>query len=228
MVPVGPQHLPLIIRRLPNATRMTLRLAPDGSEIRLSIPRWARSAEALAFVRSRSDWLAHQLAALPVANPLAPGAILPYRGTPHAIVHAPRLPRRPRLDAGLLHIGGPLETLEKRLARWLEAQAREHFAQDLADYCPLAGVPIPALALSRARRRWGSCSANGIVRLNWRLIMAPDMVRRSVVAHEVAHLIHFDHSPRFHTLLGELFEGDLSAANGWLKREGRSLYSPFG
>ena len=58
--------------------------------------------------------------------------------------------------------------------------------------------------------------------------MAPDAVRRSVVAHEVAHLIHFDHSPRFHALLGELFEGDLPAANAWLKQHGRGLYQPFG
>jgi predicted metal-dependent hydrolase len=53
-------------------------------------------------------------------------------------------------------------------------------------------------------------------------------VRRSVVAHEVAHLVHFDHGPRFRTLLGDLFEGDLAAADLWLKREGRSLYLPFG
>jgi predicted metal-dependent hydrolase len=58
--------------------------------------------------------------------------------------------------------------------------------------------------------------------------MAPDFARRSVVAHEVAHLVHFDHSPRFHTLLANLFEGDVSEANAWLKREGRGLYLPFG
>jgi predicted metal-dependent hydrolase len=58
--------------------------------------------------------------------------------------------------------------------------------------------------------------------------MAPDAVRRSVVAHEVAHLTHFDHSPAFHAHLEALFEGDLPAANRWLKREGRSLYAHFG
>ena len=64
--------------------------------------------------------------------------------------------------------------------------------------------------------------------MNWRLIMAPDAVRRSVVAHEVAHLIHFDHSPAFHALLAELFEDDIDAANRWLKANGRRLYSYFG
>jgi predicted metal-dependent hydrolase len=64
--------------------------------------------------------------------------------------------------------------------------------------------------------------------MNWRLAMAPDEVRRSVVAHEVTHLVHFDHSPRFHAMLGDLFEGDLNGANRWLKRHGRGLYGPLG
>ena len=58
--------------------------------------------------------------------------------------------------------------------------------------------------------------------------MAPDAVRRSVVAHEVAHLVHFDHSREFHALLARLFEGDVAEANRWLKAEGRSLYAWFG
>src|SRR5690606_31454943 len=114
------------------------------------------------------------------------------------------------------------------LRRWLEGEARPLLAEDLAHYCALAGRDAPKLALSNARRRWGSCAANGAIRINWRLIMAPDCVRRSVVAHEVAHLVHFDHSARFHALLRELFEGDLAAANAWLKREGQNLYRPFG
>jgi predicted metal-dependent hydrolase len=125
-------------------------------------------------------------------------------------------------------IGGPPESVPARLARWLEAEAKRCFAHDLAEYCATAGVPVPGLALSRAQRRWGSCAANGTIRINWRLIMAPDAVRRSVVAHEVAHLSHFDHSPAFHAHLGTLFEGDIASANAWLKRHGRGLYQPFG
>ena len=51
---------------------------------------------------------------------------------------------------------------------------------------------------------------------------------RAVIAHEVAHLVHFDHSPGFHAFLGELFEGEVEAANAWLKKEGRGLYAFFG
>lgn len=228
MVQAGERLLPIVIRRLPQARRMTLRLAPDGSEARISMPRWGRTAEALAFARSRADWLAGQLAALPAPDPVRAGARIAFRGDRVEIVHCPAAPRRPQLDGMAIRIGGPEESLERRLRRWLESEARALLAQDLAEYCLRAGRQVPRLALTSARRRWGSCSAAGTIRINWRLIMAPDHVRRSVVAHEVAHLVHLDHSPRFHALLAELYEGDIAEANAWLKAEGRGLYAPFG
>lgn len=227
-IEIAGRVLPIVVRRLGQARRMTLRLAPDGSEVRLSIPQWGRTAEALAFARSRCDWLAAQLAALPAARAPQPDGTLAYRGETLRIAHAPARRRRPELIDGAIHIGGPAESLQGRLKRWLETEARALLAGDLAHYCARAGRPVPRLALTAAQRRWGSCGADGAIRINWRLIMAPDFVRRSVVAHEVAHLVHFDHSPRFHALLAELFEDDIAEANAWLKREGRGLYSAFG
>ena len=94
-------------------------------------------------------------------------------------------------------------------------------------YCDRAGLPPAQVRLSRAKRRWGSCSSKGVLRLNWRLVQAPDFVRRSVVAHEVAHLVHFDHSPAFHALLDTIYEGEIEDANRWLKQHGRTLYASF-
>jgi predicted metal-dependent hydrolase len=227
-VDLGEAVLPIVIRRLAHARRMTLRLAPDGSEVRVSMPNWGRTAEALAFARSRKSWLAQQLSAIPKAQVPQPGGIVPYRGRGLRIEHRPEAPRRAVPLGDAIRIGGPAEGLAARLRRWLEREARTALAADLAEYCQCAGVPAARLALSNARRRWGSCGPDGAIRINWRLIMAPDFVRRSVVAHEVAHLVHFDHSPRFHAFLAELFEGDMAAANSWLKREGRGLYAMFG
>lgn len=225
---LGGRAVPVEVRRLAHARRLTLRLAADGSAVRVTIPRWTPTREALEFARSRSDWLERQLDRLVPAVALAPGGTLPWRGEPLRLVHDQVAKRGVLIEPGLVRVGGAAESVVPRLRRWVHAEARAMFAADLADYAPQAGVPVPALALTSAQRRWGSCSTGGVVRLNWRLAMAPDAVRRSVVAHEVAHLIHFDHSPRFHALLGDLFEGDLAAANAWLKQHGRSLYAPFG
>ncbi|MEY4671213.1 MAG: hypothetical protein RLZZ415_1092 [Pseudomonadota bacterium] len=227
-VEVEGRLMPVTVRRNATARRMTMRLAPDGSEIRITLPRWGRSAEALEFARSKADWLAEQLAKVPAAPIMQNGSTLPYRGRLLGLQHEPAAPRNVRLGEETLQVGGPADGLSRRLQRWLEGEALRMLTEDLSYYCLRDGRRAPPLALSRAQRRWGSCAADGTIRINWRLIMAPDAVRRSVVAHEVAHLTHFDHSPAFHAHLAALFEGEIDAANRWLKREGRSLYAHFG
>lgn len=227
-VEIGGRLVPLALRRTPSARRMTMRLAPDGSEVRITLPRWGRSAEALQFARSKADWLNAQFNALPQAAALANGTNLNFLGEALALRHDPATSRRVTLGEGELRVGGPAESLAPRLTRWMQGEARRLLTQDLSYYCLRAEVPVPRLMLSSAQRRWGSCARDGTIRLNWRLVMAPPAVRRSVVAHEVTHLIHFDHSPRFHALLETIYEGDIRAANRWLKREGRGLYAPLG
>lgn len=227
-VELGGRTLPIALKRNPRARRLTLRIAPDGSEVRVTLPRWCRSAEALAFVHARSGWLADQLAKVPPRRPPAPGGTLLHRGREMTIDWRPDAARKPRIEGERMIVGGPHETLARRLQRWLEAEALLLLEADLADYCARAGIAPRALRLTRAQRRWGSCSTGGTVRINWRLVQAPDAVRRSVVAHEVAHCLHFDHGPQFHALLGELFEGDLGQADAWLRREGPGLYAAFG
>ncbi|WP_066560722.1 M48 family metallopeptidase [Croceicoccus bisphenolivorans] len=221
-------EIALRIRRHPTARRLTLRLAPDGSEVRVTIPRWAPFSEARAFALSRTEWLAGQRRAVPQRAPVMPGSTVAYRGRALAIEWQALLPRRPAILGNTIRVGGPAEGIEQRLRRWLESEALALCGTDLAYFCDIACQPVPDLRLSRAQRRWGSCSSSGTVRINWRLVMAPDHVRRSVVAHEVAHLVHFDHSPAFHALLAQIYDGDIAEADRWLKRHGRTLHAAFG
>lgn len=228
MIALGDDLLPLVVRRLRHARRITLRLASDGSEARVSMPEWGHTSDAIRFAEERRDWLAAQLARMAPPVQIEPGAALPYRGETLQVAWDGTATRRPILDDGTVVMGGPREAMESRLRRWLEAEALHHARADLADYCARAGHDLPRLTLSNAQRRWGSCSSGGVIRINWRLIMAPDFVRRSVVAHEVAHMTHFDHSPAFHAHLAALYEAPIAPANRWLKHEGRSLYRLFG
>lgn len=227
-VQVGDRELPLVVRRLRHARRMTLRLSPDGSEVRISIPSWGRIGDAEAFAQERAGWLERQTQTLPPAAEPEPGATLPFRGETLIIEWEATAPRKPVLDDGQVVVGGPRDALARRLRQWLEAEALRLSGEDLAHFCDRAGQSTPALALSRAQRRWGSCAADGSIRINWRLIMAPDFVRQSVVAHEVAHLVHFDHSPAFYRVLEDIYGSSVNEANRWLKAHGRSLYRHFG
>jgi predicted metal-dependent hydrolase len=228
VVDIGGRSMPLLIRRHAKAKRMTMRLSPDGGAIRITMPRWAASSEAMVFIKLRQDWLEEQVGKLPEPTIPEPGDIFAYCGRDVLIDWQAKARRRPRLEDDRLVLGGPTESLQKRISKWLENEAKQVLACDLTHYCDVAECEVPELRLSRAQRRWGSCSGKGTIRINWRLIQAPEPVRRSVVAHEVAHLFHFDHSPDFHALLARLFEGDIAEADHWLKTKGRSLYAQFG
>jgi predicted metal-dependent hydrolase len=220
--------VPIVLRRHPRARRLTLRLAPDGSEVRITMPGWARSAEAIAFAHARRDWLTGQIAKIPMRRSPEPGDTINLRGVPHVIEWQEGATRIPSIVDRKVSLGGPQHAIEGRLARWLQKQALALLEADAAYYCEVAQLDIVPVSLSRAQKRWGSCSDKKRLRINWRLIQAPDDVRRSVVAHEVAHLVHFDHSPQFYALLGEIFEGNLKSADLWLKENGRDLYIQFG
>lgn len=227
-IELGGKRVPIVLRRMHNARRLTLRLAPDGSAVRITLPAWAEGREAIAFAHARAEWLAAQLARLPARSAPEPGSAVHYRGASLRLAWEPGAPRRPVVDGGALRLGGSQTGIESRVRRWLETEALRLCEADMREYCAAARLdPVP-VGLSRAQRRWGSCSDKSRIRINWRLVQAPDHVRRSVVAHEVAHLVHFDHSPAFHTLLAAIFEGEISAADRWLKEHGRSLYASFG
>ena len=227
-VDLGGRTLPVAIRRNARARRLTLRLAPDGTEVRVTLPRWCATREALAFVHARTGWLEEQLGKVPAALPPAPGGRLLYRGRKLAIEWREAGRRTPAPDGETIAVGGPRSNLSARLRRWLEREAIRLMTDDVGDFAARAGIAAPELRLTRAQRRWGSCSTSGTVRINWRLVQAPDDVRRSVVAHEIAHCLHFDHSPAFHAALARIFDGDLAAADAWIKAHGRELYAAFG
>lgn len=94
--------------------------------------------------------------------------------------------------------------IEARVITWLRQQALTHFSVRCRDYSTRLGVTDPVVQLSNARTRWGSCHADGRIRMHWRLIQAPPAWIDYVAAHEVAHLRHMNHSPSFWRTVAEL------------------------
>jgi predicted metal-dependent hydrolase len=197
--------------------------APRG-ELRLTLPRRTNIARALRWASEQQDWLAEQVgkAALPVL--VGPGASVPVFGVQRHVDWTPSAPRAIRLDGDALRLGGPAETVGRRIERWLKGQALDLMGCESRQIAALAKLAVGRIGVGDPRSRWGSCTATGDLRYSWRLVMAPDHVRRATVAHEVAHLRHMDHGPDFHALVDELHDGDVAAARGWLRREGRGLH----
>jgi len=215
---------PLQLRRSKQARSIIVSADTVKGVVRLTLPSYASEQQALRFAQSKADWLNERFAEAVPPVPVEDGGQIAFLGEPCIIRWSPDFARTPVLVEDEIRLGGPHEHIESRILRWLKTQARTIFADDLQFYCSRAGTDLPRLAVGDARRRWGSCSGRQSIRLSWRLVMAPPHVRRSVVAHEVAHLTHMDHSRRFYALLDDIFESDRRVADRWLKDHGRGLH----
>jgi predicted metal-dependent hydrolase len=206
------------------ARRLRLRVDPRTRAVLLTVPKRVSQRRALAWAAGHEAWIAAQLAGIPPAIDFAPGAIVPLYGLPHRLDWDPALPRRIERGEGRLVAGGPREGLERRLLRWLQAHARDLLDRETREFAGAAGVKTSRVGIGDPVSRWGSCSASGAIRYSWRLILAPEAVRRATVAHEVAHLVHLNHGPEFHALVERLYGADPKPARRWLKREGAALH----
>jgi predicted metal-dependent hydrolase len=103
-----------------------------------------------------------------------------------------------RIDLIGVTIGEPKEErIAARVQQWLKREALTDFAARTHRVCQQHAITPPRMMLSSAKHRWGSCNSKREVRLNWRLIQASPEIIEYVICHELAHLKHMDHSPRF-------------------------------
>lgn len=214
------------VRLVHHAQSRRYKLIFDGArgELRLTLPRRANAARALKWASEQQDWLAAQVGKADAPVIIAPGATVPVFGVPRRIDWSPAAPRAVRLTEDALVVGGPVETVARRIERWLKAVALDVMARESHEIAGNAGLKVGRIGVGDPRSRWGSCTHDGDLRYSWRLVMAPDHVRRATVAHEVAHLRHMDHGPAFHALVDALHDGDVGMARAWLRREGRGLH----
>lgn len=235
--PPEPGHLTLArpdglltvdLRRRAAARRMTLRVSSATGAVTLTLPARADLASARTFLDAHAGWIATRLARVPVPVPFGPGAILPFRGEPHRIVHtsSPRAPTRARTEEGgaaIIAVSGDEAGLPGRVRRFLQAEAKADLGRAVLRYTEALGVGARRVTLRDTRSRWGSCSSAGALSFSWRLILAPPEVLDYLAAHEVAHLKELNHSHRFWALLRAMCPGT-DAAEAWLKRHGNGLH----
>lgn len=184
-------------------------IGADG--LRVSAPRWLPQADIERALQQKSDWILRKLveqrerASRVQAARIEwrDGASLAYLGQPLTL----RLNGEARAgvrfdeDGRVLSIGLPDGAGEAQIRdmvqAWLQRRARALFEPRCQHFAQALGVTMKQLRLSSAQTRWGSASADGSIRLNWRLVHFAPAIIDYVVAHELAHLREMNHSPRF-------------------------------
>jgi len=215
--------VPIEIRPIRGARRMRLRYDDARGMLKLTCPVRTSRRAALAWALDQRDWIDAQLARSLPGEPFAPDATVPIEGRETRLLWVQAAPRTPRLEAGELRCGGPEAGFERRITAFLKLHATETMSREAQEYAAAAGVTVRGVSIGDAGTRWGSCTSEGRIRLSWRLILAPPAVRRFVVAHEVAHLVHLNHGPAFKALEARLFGPGLAAAKANLRRIGPRL-----
>ncbi len=222
---------PVEIRINQRAKRLILKVDTVHGRVIVTAPSKRHTSDALAFARSRADWIRERLSAGVRAHSFSPGAIFPYRGEPHAIVnHGPsrariRVARNhgPRVKGEIIVGGEPAHT-NRRVVDWLKRQAKARLTQRADDYAARLGVERGSITVRDTRSRWGSCASDGSLSFSWRLILAPRWVLDYVVAHECAHLIHLNHSEAYWGVLNGV-NTDAAAARAWFRQYGETLHA---
>lgn len=215
--------LPVALIRMRRARRLRLRVDHDRGLLRLTIPWRTSAGSALEWAVQQRSWVDRQLSAAPARRPFVAGMAIPLEGGDVIIRGLPGARRGVALVDGTLEVGGPAESLGASVERWLRARARQRLSAETAAVAAAAGVSIRSVSIGDPVSRWGSCSSSGAIRFNWRLILAPPDVLRFVVAHEVAHRLHMDHSPAFKAAEERLFGGPVAGARSELRRLGPAL-----
>lgn len=215
--------LPITFVRSPRARRVSLRVDAAQRRILLTAPLRMSRATAMGFAESQAGWIASRLKRLPARRPFVDGAELPLFGEPHRIRH--RGDRRGTVwrEGSEVHVAGRPEHLSRRLRDWLIAELRGQLVPLVHAKAARVERPVKRITLRDSRSRWGSCGPDATLSFSWRLVFAPPEVLDYLVAHEVAHLVHLNHGPRFWALARTLCEGPIEGPQAWLKKNGEIL-----
>ena len=188
----------------------------DGLSVRA--PKWASWTDVETALRSKERWICaklvdqHERAQRNLASKIdwKEGAVVPFLGEDVVLVLDSRVsgaelkqgePTLPGIVHQALHLGLPehasAEQVRDAVQSWLQREARAVFADRVRHFSQQLGVSVQKISLSSAKTRWGSASADGSIRLHWRLVHFSVSIIDYVVAHELAHLREMNHSQRF-------------------------------
>ena len=227
------QRLPLedLTARLsvnPRARRLSIRIDARAGEAVLIAPSERKLADVVAFARTKTSWMRERLAERPQGTPIAPGAIIDLFGKPTRLVAAggagaARLTED--ADGPLIASGGEGEAYARRVENLFKRVARETLQTRTDVHLRTLGQRPVKMSIADPKSRWGSCSPhNRSIRYSWRVIMAPPAVIDYLAAHEVAHLVHADHSPAYWSVVQRLI-GDHRPHRKWLRENGPALHA---
>ena len=231
-VQFGTTRIDYTIKRSTRRSTVSIAIDPDLGVI-VTAPANAPVAKLDEVVYRKATWIAERLRRRSSAPPPPPekefvsGASFLYLGRQYRLKVQPGAVERSkvRLVRGWLTVTLPggrddPSRVGKALIQWYRQHAENRLPERVAQWSKKVGVPEPNVLVRDQRKRWASCDKTGVLRVNWRIIQAPMGLVDYVVAHELVHLVHPDHTPEFWARLGRAMP-DYEGRRERLKQVGR-------
>lgn len=207
-----------------SARRMTLKINEKERVPVLAVPRFCSRKQAINFVTEHTDWIVKALGKLPEVKYFAAGETISLFGQSVVIEHHPEARRGVWLEEGKLCVSGAAEFIHRRVKDYIKKRAGEEFYAHSKQLTDRIGSKLAGVSIKDTTSRWGSCSTLKHINYSWRIALAPDFVIDYLMAHEVSHLKHPDHSDAFWACVATLCP-EWSNGRIWLKRYGKTLYA---
>lgn len=205
------------------AKRLILRKNKKGTGFRLTVPPYTSKAMIVRFLNAHQEWM-NEKQSIDTPIPFANNIMFHYLGRDIRIVHENTSPRGVTTMRGdCLYVHGFEGQINARVVRYLKKQARDIFTQKAHAIAAPTRKKISKVTIRDTSSRWGSCTSDGHISLSWRLLLSPEWVCDYVIAHEVAHLTHMDHSADFWQLCKRLAP-QTERAKKWLNENGNELH----
>jgi predicted metal-dependent hydrolase len=240
-------EIPMLLRRSKRARRISLQVSEARRGVVLTMPAYSSFSEAEEFLSRHLDWLKARVADLPEPVPFTDSAVIPLRGLAHLLRFAGPVRRRGVVwieepeDATVssawplgahvaterlsqLHVSGAEAHAPRRLVDWLRRQAHFDLKLRVDLHAKRLDLTPKRIVVRDQTTRWGSCSSTGALSFSWRLVLAPPFVLDYLAAHEVAHLAHMNHGPRFWAVVACTMPRHQEARD-WLHEHGSTLHS---
>ncbi len=215
------QNIPITCKPNLRAKRLSLRAAPQGPAFVLTVPPRTSETHIKAFLARCTPWIEKSLNKMFHVKHFLPGEDVVLHGTSFQCVVDP-LRRQPVLCETTQTLRLPPRCPPEALHVFLKKMAIEMLTPYVMMAAQALGQPVEKVSFRDTKSRWGSCSAQKTISLNWRLILAPPDVARYVCIHEAVHLLHMNHSKAFWKAVEALCPA-YKVHRQWLKAHGFSL-----
>ncbi len=209
------------VKNSSRAKRLTLRIDTKKRIPILTVPTLCSATKAISFANEHKKWINEQIQKIPQKIIFCNNFSFALFDKVLTITHNKSV-KNTYVDQTNLFVGGDIEFLHRRVKDFIKKTAKQELTLRTKQKARLLGCNVKIISIKDTKSRWGSCSSLGNINYNWRTALMPDFVVDYLISHEVAHLVHQNHSQDFWSCVASLCPKHTEARK-WLKNNATKL-----